>query len=98
LPRKRVRRQEVRKLQRAASTLVKKIGAFVNGASEPFRVEGRFLATAQGTIYVLAENTMGYFIYDNSVKQLAASKFRRRGYRVIEVIQVIPKGLHAFPI
>jgi hypothetical protein len=52
------------------------------------------LATAQGTIYVLAENTMRYFIYDNSVEQLAAAKFRRHGYRVIEDY---PRGTPRIP-
>jgi hypothetical protein len=66
--------REIKELKRAASLLVKKISAFLRDSNAPFRVEGRFLATARGTVYVLADNRARYFSYEESVEQLAASK------------------------
>jgi hypothetical protein len=68
--------RETKERKRAASLLVKRIDAFLRDANAPFRVKGRFLATARGTIYVLADNTMRYFTCENSV--FAAAFFSTR--------------------
>ena len=40
---------------------------------------------------MLAENKYRYLTYERSVKQLAASRLRERGFRVTEVIEDYPE-------
>jgi hypothetical protein len=62
-----------------------------------FYKDGRFLATSDGRIYVLTENSMRYYSYDGSEEQKVVKELRKRGYRVIEVAERYPPGTSRIP-
>lgn len=89
--------EERRKIKDQVTNQLNCLLQYISKPKLLFYMDRGFLATSDGWIYVLTENSMGYYSYDGSTEQEVVKELRKRGFRVIEVAEQYSPGTSRIP-